>query len=252
LLTTFYASPWRDAIASAVAAVGGVVWVRAFDLLASNGTLDQKLSRKLVHMTAGPLFLVLWPLYSSNPNAKLFAMVVPALNAARLLLVGTGVVQDPGLVKSVSREGDRREVLRGPLYYVLVLLSVTFFYWRSHPAGFIAMALMCGGDGLADIVGRRLGHARLPWNRNKSWAGSAAMFVGGFAMSMAFISMYTQLGFFSCGSYNDMAVAAACICLVATAVESLPINQWCDDNLSVPGTSALMSWLLLRTTLPGL
>ena len=78
------------------------------------------------------------------------------------------------------------------------------------------------------------------------------IFAGGFAMSMGFITMFTRLGFFSCGSHNDMAIAAACICLVATAVESLPINQWFDDNLSVPGTSALMSWLLLRTTLPGL
>jgi phytol kinase len=41
------------------------------------------------------------------------------------------------------------------------------------------VALMCGGDGLADIIGRRFGGgAKLPHNRNKSWAGSAAMFAG--------------------------------------------------------------------------
>ena len=35
---------------------------------------------------------------------------------------------------------------------------------------------MCGGDGLADLVGRRWGASnRLPWNQNKSWAGSLAM-----------------------------------------------------------------------------
>ena len=44
--------------------------------------------------------------------------------------------------------------------------------------------MMCGGDGLADIVGRRWGGAaRLPWNAAKSWAGTAAMFAGGFAMA---------------------------------------------------------------------
>lgn len=41
------------------------------------------------------------------------------------------------------------------------------------------VALMCGGDGLADIIGRRFGSgAKLPHNSNKSWAGSAAMFTG--------------------------------------------------------------------------
>ena len=37
---------------------------------------------------------------------------------------------------------------------------------------------MCGGDGLADIVGRRYGSAKLPFNHSKSWVGSLAMFTG--------------------------------------------------------------------------
>ena len=73
----------------------------------------------------------------------------------------------------------RRELLRGPLYYVLVLLAVTVCFWRCSPAGLIPIALMSGGDGIADIVGRRYGAGNpLPHNRNKSWAGSAAMFIG--------------------------------------------------------------------------
>lgn len=48
-----------------------------------------------------------------------------------------------------------------------------------HQVGLIIASLMCGGDGLADIVGRRLGRGNpLPWNGEKSWAGSAAMFAG--------------------------------------------------------------------------
>ena len=46
--------------------------------------------------------------------------------------------------------------------------------------GVAVFSLMCGGDGLADIVGRRLGKThKLPWNASKSWAGSGAMFLGG-------------------------------------------------------------------------
>lgn len=67
----------------------------------------------------------------------------------------------------------------GPLYYVIVLIAITALYWRASPVGLVIASLMCGGDGLADIVGRRLGAGNpLPWNPEKSWAGSAAMFLG--------------------------------------------------------------------------
>ena len=72
----------------------------------------------------------------------------------------------------------RQELLRGPLYYCLVLIAGTLLYWRESPVGILALALMCGGDGLADVVGRQFGTARLPFNPDKSWAGSLAMLLG--------------------------------------------------------------------------
>ncbi|GIL55637.1 hypothetical protein Vafri_11191 [Volvox africanus] len=106
------------------------------------------------------------------------------LNGIRLLAVGSGLVRDQGLVKSVSRSGDRGELLKGPLVYVVTLVAATALSWRDNPAGLIAVSMMCGGDGLADIVGRRWGAgAKLPWNNAKSWAGSFAMLVGGYGMS---------------------------------------------------------------------
>ena len=40
------------------------------------------------------------------------------------------------------------------------------------------LCLMCGGDGLADIIGRKYGSLKLPFNKKKSWIGSVAMFAG--------------------------------------------------------------------------
>jgi phytol kinase len=37
--------------------------------------------------------------------------------------------------------------------------------------------MLCGGDGLADIIGRRFGKVKLPWNGSKSWAGSLGMLI---------------------------------------------------------------------------
>jgi phytol kinase len=82
---------------------------------------------------------------------------------------------------------------------VLVLMAVTAFCWRGSPVGLIVASLMCGGDGLADIVGRRLGGGNpLPWNREKSWAGSAAMFGGGLGMSLGLIALFCLLGYLEC------------------------------------------------------
>lgn len=95
----------------------------------------QKLSRKLVHTLAGPLFILCWPLFSAAPGARLLAAAVPSLNGVRLLLVGTGAVKDARAVQAMTRTGDPRELLRGPLYYVIVLVGVTAFYWRESAVG---------------------------------------------------------------------------------------------------------------------
>lgn len=93
------------------------------------------------------------------------------------------------MVNSVSRTADRAELIRGPLIYVLVLIAATALSWRSGVVGVCVVAMMCGGDGVADLVGRRWGSAKLPWNRGKSWAGSAAMFAGGCALACACVPL---------------------------------------------------------------
>lgn len=77
----------------------------------------------------------------------------------------------------------RGELLRGPLYYVMILLIATLAAWRISPVPLIALSLMCGGDGLADIAGRNIGGPRLPHNPQKTWAGSMAMLIGASALA---------------------------------------------------------------------
>jgi len=146
----------------------------------------------------------------------------------------------------MTRTGDPAELLRGPLYYVIVLLSVTAFYWRDSPVGIVIASLMCGGDGLADIFGRRFGASNpLPWNPEKSWAGSAAMFAGGVGTSLALVKYFSALGYIN-ADFAVVALAVITIASVATLIESLPINQVLDDNLSVPGVAAVMGFMLLQ------
>lgn len=71
-----------------------------------------------------------------------------------------------------------------PVSLILSPVCTQLVCWRDSPAAMLTLALMCGGDGLADIVGRRFGSAKLPYNSGKSWAGSAAMFGGGSVMAL--------------------------------------------------------------------
>ena len=70
-------------------------------------TRPQKLTRKLVHILAGPGFVLCWPLFSASRTARLCAAAVPLCNLARLAAVGAGLWVDEGTVQSMSREGDR-------------------------------------------------------------------------------------------------------------------------------------------------
>lgn len=67
-------------------------------------------------------------------------------------------------------------------------------------------------------------------------------------MAMAFVLLFWSLGYFQCDLASTAAVVAF-ISFVATVVESLPINQYIDDNLSVPAVAALLSHFMLSTAI---
>lgn len=167
--------------------------------------------------------------------------MVPLVNCFRLVIHGLSLAKDEGLIKSVTREGNPEELLRGPLYYVLVLIFCALVFWRESPIGMVSVAMMCGGDGVADIMGRRFGSSKLPHNQHKSWAGSISMFVFGFLISLGVLYYYSSLGYLPL-DWNSTFQRVAVVALVATMVESLPITDKVDDNLSVPLATMLTAY----------
>ncbi|BAT94578.1 hypothetical protein VIGAN_08119100 [Vigna angularis var. angularis] len=213
---------------------GAYALVRAFDQLTRRNILHQQgLSRKLVHILSGLLFLVSWPIFSNSPKARYFAAFVPLVNCLRLLVNGLSLASDEGLIKSLTREGDPQELLRGPLYYVLILIFCALVFWRESPIGVVSLGMMCGGDGVADIIGRKYGSIKIPYNQNKSWIGSISMLVFGFLVSIGILCYYSVLGHVQL-DWASTVPRVAFISLVATIVESLPITEIVDDNISVP------------------
>ncbi|VVB13208.1 unnamed protein product [Arabis nemorensis] len=55
--------------------------------------------------------------------------------------------------------------------------------------------MMCRGDGMADIMGRKFGSEKIPYNPRKSWAGSIFMFIFGFLISIGLLYYYSSLGY---------------------------------------------------------
>jgi len=216
-------------------------WLRIIDYLVHLGWVESHLSRKLIHIGTGPLFVLCWLLFNASPINKYLAALVPLAFTLQFLLIGTGVIKDEASVKAMSRSGDRREILRGPLYYGIIFVLLTIIYWKNSPIGIIGLTLMCGGDGLADIFGRKWGTEKVPWNIRKSLAGSLGMFLGGWVLSILIIWIFTAAGVFS-PAIQSYLLPVTIISVVGTLVESLPLKD--IDNFTVTLSSVILGHLL--------
>jgi phytol kinase len=214
-----------------------MLFLRSMDYIAHRGWMDSKLSRKIIHIGTGPLFVLCWLLFSDTPSARWLAALVPFAITVQFALIGLGVIKDDASVQAMSRTGDPKEILRGPLYYGIMFVVLTLVYWKDSPIGIIALMMMCGGDGIADIVGRRFVSAKLPWSKEKSIAGTLGVFLGGFTMSIVIIYIFVAMKVFA-GVFTSYLLPIAGIAFAGALVESLHYKD--IDNISMTLASALL------------
>jgi phytol kinase len=234
-----FTSNW---IALLITLIIALVWLRLVDFIAARGWIDSSLSRKIIHIGTGPIFVLCWLLFNDHDEARWLAALVPLLITIQFLLVGTGVLKDEGSVKAMSRSGDRHEILRGPLMYGIVFVVLTLIYWRNSPLGITALMILCAGDGLADVIGSRsVKAARLPWSERKTWTGSLAMFLGGWIASLALLWVFDSTGYIVL-NIKQMVIGSGLVALVSAGVESLPFSD--IDNLTVPLAALCIGYLV--------
>lgn len=213
------------------------VWLRINDFAAARGYVEGRTSRKIIHIGTGPLFILCWPLFTDTYSSRMIAALIPLAFTVQFALIGLGYLSDDAAVKAMTRTGDRREILHGPLYYGIIFVGITIIYWLDSPAGIVALMLLCGGDGLADIMGRRFGRQKLPWNKHKSWAGSLGMFLGGWGLTLGIMFVFISLSIFP-GPLSSYFVPISVIAIAGTLVESLPIRDF--DNITVTAAALLL------------
>jgi uncharacterized membrane protein len=144
------------------------------------------------------------------------------------------------------------------LYPLSVLLLILVFPDRMDIVA-AAWAILAFGDGFAALVGRtvqtmtaeaakegrdreavRLATKALPWNREKTIAGTAGFVFFGSAMAVA-LACWTRPSVTPLPPLLFSLAAPVAAAAIAGLVETIPVRL--DDNISVPATAAAVMWM---------
>jgi len=231
----------NNILATIITLVIALAFLRVMDFCAHKGWIESRLSRKLIHIGTGPIFVLCWLMFPNSAGSRWLAALVPFMIVMQFALVGLGVMKDDASVQAMSRTGDRREILRGPLYYGIMFVVLTVVYWKDSPIGIIALMIMCGGDGIADIVGRLVKSPKLPWSSEKSVAGSLSVFVGGWILSALILFVFVSLRVFP-APFSSYLLPISLIALGCMLVESLPFKD--IDNITTTLAAVVLGHLL--------
>lgn len=228
-----------DIIAFIISFVAVLMAVQINAAIEKSGKLSPIITRKVIHIFVAPIAMICWMLFSGGVFSRWIAFLVPLMFTLLFLAIGTGKIVNEDFVKSMSRTGDPKELLGGTLYYVILFCVVTILWFYVPVTGIagatpmvaVIVGCLAGGDGLADIIGRKYGGDRKFGiaGAQKTLAGSFGMFIGSFLFSFILTFIYSlEVGF-------DMAVLIIpflIISLVATIVEAITPKGL--DNWTVP------------------
>jgi len=81
----------------------------------------------------------------------------------------------------------------------------------------------------------------LPWAKEKTLAGTAAMFLGGWVFTLLMLFVFISAGVFTY-SFSAMIAPVTFLVLIATVVESLPFRD--IDNLTIPAAVMIAGYFL--------
>jgi len=258
LLIGFGIPNWAwDIIALVITFLAILVLIRVNDILRKREIIPIYVSRKVIHIFAAPVFLVCWLLFSGDYYSRYFAAVVPLLFVILFIAIGTGMVKNEEFVNTMSREGKPRELLKGTLFYaiIMVLCSILFWYnpidvtlqpnWAIFiPTAILIFGPLAGGDGFADLIGRRFGKRKFHIFADKSLIGTLAMFVFSLlaTLGLLFVFWLTLDPLWASVNVSTLILPILIVCIVCTIIEMFsPRNL---DNLLIPLFAVITIFIL--------
>ena len=225
-----------NAVVGVVEVIYIFVVIGIMDKLVTKG-FPSDLSRKVIHIAAGS-YVIFWPLYDPTHWSKAFCVLMPMIWVLLFLSKGLANNREDQAVKTMTRTGNPRELLRGPLMFalVMVILGLTLF---NHMSAVIALGMLTWGDGLAPYFGGKYGKKRYRiWGQEKSYVGSLTVILAGFIGSLLMVWIT--------GTGTGLAVGlVALLAFVAMIVEAISPRDL--DNLLIPGSVLLVYFILTGT-----
>jgi phytol kinase len=169
-----------------LAAAATVIYAKSVigmcEFAVSRSLLPLKISRKIIHMTAGS-WLAFWPLFSEEHPSWRLNVLIPVVYSVQLFVKGVFLKDRNDIdVKTMTRTGDPAELLNGPLVFLLVMATIGIYCFRAKESVFI-MACLGFGDGIAPLTGSYFPFGSYPTypfghNDKKTLSGSLGFFVG--------------------------------------------------------------------------
>jgi farnesol kinase len=199
--------------------------------------------RRFVHMTPGLLPFVLWLVPHGHPFSWHMQLTVA------LMTVGLGVCVYAKYA-CIQRNADDREGLMACSGYAGSVLAMLLLFPAHAELAMTVLAIIAFGDGFACFGGLAWGRQPIPWNRNKTVAGSICFVVAGMLMATL---VYWGESFFAgpVGSPAPLQTAVACSAIAvlpAALAESIPSRI--NDNVRV-GLAASLGLICAQTLLVG-
>ncbi|MBN1542157.1 phosphatidate cytidylyltransferase [candidate division KSB1 bacterium] len=208
------------------------VIIGAMDKLVARG-FPSDLSRKIIHIAAGS-YVIFWPLFDVSHWSKYFCVLMPLIWVMLFLSKGLSDNREDPAVKTMTRTGDPRELLRGPLMFALVMVVLGLLLF-NRVAAVVALGMLTWGDGLAPYIGKHARHTYRTLGPTKSWLGSATVFIAGVAGAALMLWITGLSG--DAMPWRMLAVTGAVV-MIAEAFSPRDV-----DNLLIPLVSVAMVYL---------
>jgi dolichol kinase len=182
--------------------------------------------RRLLHMLPAFLPIILWFVFHHDPLSWDIRCIFAGI------IIGIGAIT-AFQYKRIARRGEQSNPAC-ILGYTIPIFTLLILVPGQAELGFCVLAILAIGDGMATVGGMLLKGPKLPWNQEKSWAGTLCFVV--------FATPFTAVIY--AGEAQPVvpfatAFAIAFVAVVCSAgVES--IRSKINDNVRVGITSAVM------------
>eukprot|EP00792_Barthelona_sp_PAP020_P001471 TRINITY_DN1233_c0_g1_i1.p1 TRINITY_DN1233_c0_g1~~TRINITY_DN1233_c0_g1_i1.p1 ORF type:complete len:237 (+),score=43.86 TRINITY_DN1233_c0_g1_i1:60-770(+) len=213
-----------------------IVILKIFDII------DGNIARKCTHILSGTLYCVCWALMPDYSFlSKFFWSMIPGFSVLLLLFLYLNIFKFQIFVNIMSRQGRVDELIKGPFIYGIFHTSLLFISCNKL-FGAVASSVLCGGDGFAEIIGKRC-EKKFPFSDKKTIGGTFAFFI--FASLFAnLLSIFLIKSGFTLNTVYSVQIfyKIEVIAFVCAIVESLIHGEF--DNIGIAVVALSLGWFV--------